>query len=177
MSEDRIDPGRALLILAASRPWREISLRDIAEAAKIPFVELYAQTPGKLALLARLSADFDRAALATAAMRSDDVHDRLFDAAMARLEAMEPDRAALIAIARDVGPVALAPHLPPTARAILEAAGIDATPTRLVAMVGVWARIVRVWRDDQGALNRTMAEIDKQLKEMRRRLRVIGRGF
>ena len=168
---------RALLALAAERPWRLVTLRDVAEAAEIPFAELYARTASKTALLAQLSASFDEAALATAATPSQDVHDRLFDAVMARLEAMEPDREALIAIARDAGPVALVPHFPATARAILEAAGVEATPVRLAAMIAVWARVAQVWRDDEGALNRTMAEIDKRLKEMRRRLGRIRAGF
>ena len=50
------DAADALLILAAERPWRHISLRDVAEKAGIPLVELYAETPSKNALLARLSA-------------------------------------------------------------------------------------------------------------------------
>ncbi len=171
------DPIRALLALAAERPWRMITLRDVAEAAELPLAELYEQAPSKVALLAQLSARLDQAALATAATVSQDVHDRLFDAVMARLEAMEPDREALIAIAREAGPVALAPHFPATARAILEAAGVDASPVRLAAMIAVWARVAQVWRDDEGALNRTMAEIDKRLKDMRRRLARIRAGF
>ena len=171
------DATRALLTLAAERPWRLITLRDVAEAAELPFAELYAQAPSKTALLAKLSANLDQAALATAATPSPDVHDRLFDAVMARLEAMEPDREALIAIARDAGPVALVPHFPATARAILEAAGVEATRVRLAAMIAVWARVAQVWRDDEGALNRTMAEIDKRLKEMRRRLGRVRAGF
>ena len=171
------DPTLALLALAAERPWRLITLRDVAEAAEMPFTELYEQAQSKVALLAQLSARLDQAALSTAATPSQDVHDRLFDAVMARLEAMEPDREALIAIAREAGPIALAPHFPATARAILEAAGVDATPVRLAAMIAVWARVVQVWRDDEGALNRTMAEIDKRLKEMRRRLGSLRSGF
>jgi len=166
-----------LLALAAERPWRDISLRAVAEAAAIPLTELYARAEGKAALLAHLSARFDRAALATAATASDDLHDRLFDAVMARVEAMEPHRAALTAIAREAGPLGLIAHLPPTARAILEAAGVEATAPRLAAMTAVWARTAQVWRDDEGALNRTMAEIDKRLKQMRDRLGRIGAGF
>ena len=166
-----------LLILAAERPWRDISLRAIAEAAGLPLADLYGRADSKGALLAYLSARFDKAALATAATASDDVHDRLFDAVMARIEAMEPHRAALVAIARDAGPLALVAHFPPTARAILEAAGVDASPPRLAAMTALWARAAQVWRDDEGALNRTMAEIDKRLKQMRDRLGRIGAGF
>ncbi|MEO8926986.1 MAG: TetR family transcriptional regulator [Caulobacteraceae bacterium] len=169
--------GDALLAMAAERPWRDISLRSIAETAGLPLADLYARANGKAALLAHLSARFDTAALATAATASDDVHDRLFDAVMARVEAMEPHRAALIAIARAAGPLTLVPHFPPTARAILEAAGLDATPPRLAAMTALWARAAQVWRDDEGALNRTMAEIDKRLKQMRSRLGRIGAGF
>jgi len=167
----------AALALATERPWRQVSLREIAERAGIDFAALYAAAPSKPLLLLRLSLRLDRAALATASTASDDVHDRLFDATMARVEAMEAHRLALTAMAKGDGVLAVAPHLPLTARAILEAAGVTATPPRLAAMTLVWARIARVWRDDEGALNRTMAEIDKRLKQMRERLGRIGAGF
>ena len=178
MSDDVLDAaGEAALALAAERPWREVSLRDVAERAGVALADLYAAAPSKTRLVLRLSRRFDRAALVTAANASDDVHDRLFDAAMARIEAMQAQRAALVSMARGEGLAALAAHLPFTARAILEAAGVPATPPRLAAMTAVWARIVQVWRADEGALNRTMAEIDKRLKQMRARVRRIGVGF
>jgi AcrR family transcriptional regulator len=178
MSDDILDKAvDAGLELAAERPWREVSLRQIAERAGVDFADLYARAPGKAVLVFRLSQRLDRAALATAATTSDDVHDRLFDATMARVEAMEAHRAALRSIARGEGPLSIATHLPLTARAILEAAGVTATPPRLAAMTFVWARVVQVWRDDEGALNRTMAEIDKRLRQMRERLGRIGAGF
>ena len=178
VSEDTLDQAAdAALALAAERPWRDVSLRDVAERAGVDFAELYAKAPAKPLLVLRLSQKLDRAALATAATQSDDPHDRLFDAAMARIEAMEAHREALRSMARGEGPISLAPHLPLTARAILEAAGVTATPPRLVAMTLLWGRVVQVWRDDEGALNRTMAEIDKRLKQMRTRLGRIGAGF
>jgi AcrR family transcriptional regulator len=177
-SHDILDPAvDAALALAAERSWREVSLRDIAERAGVPLADLYARAASKWSLMARLSDRLDRAALETAATPSEDLHDRLFDAAMARVEAMEPHRLALMAIAKADTPVMLLPHLPRTARAILEAAGVDATPPRVIAMTAVWARTVQVWRDDEGALNRTMAEIDKRLKQMRERLNRIRQGF
>lgn len=172
----------ALLELAAERPWSAISLRDIAEKAGVPLADLFRRATGKPELLAELSEAFDDAALAIEPLPDTDPHDALFDAVMARVEAMEPHRAALTAIARDsLGPswegVVFASHFPRTARAILVGAGLDATPPRVIAMTAVWARIARVWRDDEGALNRTMAEIDKQLKTMQSRLGRIGAGF
>ncbi len=169
--------GSALLALAGEQPWRQITLRSVAERAGVPLADLYAAVVSKEALLAHVAARQDASALATAETPSDDPHDRLFDATMARVEAMQPDRAALIAIAREAPRLTLAPHFPRTARAILEAAGVAATPPRIIAMAMVWARVAQVWRDDEGALNRTMAEIDQRLKQMRARLGRIGAGF
>ena len=176
-TEDMLDrAAAAALALASSRPWREVSLRDIASKAGVPFADLYEHAEGKAKVMAHLSSRFDRAALATANGLDADVHDRLFEAVMARIEAMEPHRTALTAIGR-ADPLSVARHLPHTARAILEAAGVDATPPRLAAMTAVWTRVLQVWRDDYGALNRTMAEIDRRLKQRRRQLKRIGAGF
>ena len=172
----------AALLLAADRPWSSITLFEIAQAAGVPFAELYSRAPSKLALIDRLSCRYDQAALAAAEDEADgEIHDRLFEVAMARLEAMEPHRAVLIAIARAEGPVFSLRRLPRTARALLEAAGVDTSgrkgALRLVAMSAVWGRTLQVWQDDEGALNRTMAELDKLLKTMRRRLGRVGSGF
>ena len=170
------------LELAADRPWSEISLRDIARAAGVSFAELYARADGKDALLDHLSRQADAAALTSGeADESAEAHDRLFEAVMARLEAMAAHRDALIAIARAVGPLGLLSRLPRTAKALLEAAGIDTGgpkgAVRVAGMTRVWARTLQVWRDDQGALNRTMAEIDKQLRTMNQRLGRLNAGF
>jgi len=176
--------AEAALRLAADRPWRDVSLRDIAVEAGVGFAELYARAPGKTALVHRMSARFDRLALgqAEADTAADaEVHDRLFEAVMARLDAMAPHRDALIAIARSDRGLSVAPRLPLTARALLEAAGIDTGgprgALRTAAMTAVWARVLQVWRDDEGALNRTMAEIDKRLRQMRERLKRVGAGY
>ena len=178
-----MDQGaEAALGLADDRLWSEITLRDIAVAAGVSFADLYARAPGKSALLEHLSARFDRAALNTAELEpAAEAHDRLFEAVMARLEAMEPHRNALVAIGRSEGLAAIGPRLPRTARALLEASGIDtggiSGAARMAAMTAVWIRILTVWRDDEGALNRTMAEIDKQLKTMRKGLDRIRAGY
>ncbi len=170
----------AALALAADRPWSEISLRDIARHAGLPFAELYARAPGKRALLEHASQRLDARALATAEEDAPAAHDRLFEATMARVEAMEPHRAVLIAIGRSEG-LSLAHLLPRTARALLEAAGVDSSGwrggARVAAMTGVWGRTLQVWRDDEGALNRTMAEIDRRLKRADQALRRIGAGW
>lgn len=178
MSDEILEKAaNAALDLATERSWREISLRDIAAKAGVSFADLFARASGKPALLDYLSTRFDRAALAAAEGEGDDVHDRLFDATMGRIEAMEPHRTALTSMYGTDTALSVALHLPKTARAILEAAGVDATPPRIAAMTAVWLRTVQVWRDDEGALNRTMAEIDRRLKQMREALGRIKAGF
>lgn len=182
-ADDALDrAAEAALVLAEDRPWGEITLRDIARAAGLSFAELYARAPGKTALVDRLSRRFDAEALALAEDEdAPDAHDRLFEAVMARLEVMSPHRHALIGIARADGIAALAPRLPRTAQALLEAAGVDTSgrrgALRIAAMTAVWARTLQVWRDDEGALNRTMAEIDRRLRQMRKALGRVGAGF
>ncbi|HJV41593.1 TetR family transcriptional regulator [Caulobacter sp.] len=178
MTDDILDRAAdAALALAADQPWPSVSLRDIAVKAAVPFPDLYAKARSRLAVLARVSERFDRAALEIDYPPGSAAHDRLFDAAMARLEAMEPHRTALLNMAKAEGPLVSATRFPSIARAMLEAAGVPATPPRLLAMTAVWARVVQVWRDDEGALNRTMAELDKRLKQMAERLGKIGAGF
>ena len=171
----------ALLALAADRSWDAISLKDVADRAGLGFAELYARAMGKAALLGRLSDRYDRAALRSIEGDAQPAaHDRLFEAFMARLEAMQPHRDVLIAIGR-AQPLQVALRLRRTARALAEGAGVDTSggrgALRLAALAPAWARTLQVWRDDEGALNRTMAEIDKLLKRADGRLRRVGAGF
>ena len=170
----------ALLRLVGERPWGAIALRDVAQAAHAPFAELYAEAPSKAALMLQISRRMDREALDRLA-RDDapTVRDRLFEAFMSRLEVMAPRREALLAAAR-AERVALAPALPRTVRALLEASGVDTSGwrggLRLAAFTAVWGRVLAVWRDDEGALNRTMAEIDAQLTRALSRLERVRAG-
>jgi AcrR family transcriptional regulator len=182
VSEDQLDrAAAAALALAAERPWAEVTLRDIAEKAQVPLAELYLHAPGKARVVDWLARRFDQAALKSGDEAGADPHDRLFDAAMRRIEAMEPHRAALMAIHAGEGPAPLVARLPATARALLEAAGVDASgargAARVLAMTAVWTRVLKVWGDDEGALNRTMAEIDRRLKQMRKGLEKANAGF
>ena len=182
VSEDQLDrAAAAALVLAAERPWAEVTLRDIAAKAQVPLADLYAHAPGKAPVVDWLWRRFDLAALKGGEEAGADPHDRLFDAMMRRIEAMEPHRAALCAIRAGEGSAPLLARLPATARALLEGAGIDASGVRgglrVAALTAVWARVLKVWSADEGALNRTMAEIDRRLKQMRKGLEAANAGF
>lgn len=182
VSEDQLDrAAAAALVLAAERPWPEVTLRDISARAQVPLAELYAHAPGKIQVIDWMWRRFDLVALKNGEELGSDAHDRLFEAMMRRLEAMEPHRAALCSIRAGEGTAPMLARMPATARALLEGAGIDSSGTRgglrVAATTVVWARVLKVWRDDEGALNRTMAEIDRRLKQMRKGLQAAGAGF
>jgi AcrR family transcriptional regulator len=174
---------KASLALASDGAWPSSSLRDVAVAAEIDPGALFRAAPSKSALLDVFSRHLDLVVFVGSAEPVADVGDRLFEAVMARLEVLEPDRFAWLALAREegAGSPRIGPRLVRTARALLEASGIDAGGRRggirLAAMTAVWVRALQVWRDDEGALNRTMAEVDARIKRMRSRLARVGAGF
>jgi AcrR family transcriptional regulator len=174
----------AALSLAGEGGWTAVTLRDIAEKAGVKLSALYRVAPQKGAVVDALSRRLDQAALrAVEVEATGDRVERLFEATMARLEAMEPNRFAILAMAQSEGLLRarMALRLAATAQALLEGAGVDTSgrqgAVRVLAMITVWTRVLSVWRDDEGALNRTMAEIDKRLKQMRQRLARVGAGF
>lgn len=102
----RPNPDRvvdAALGLAADRPWREISLADIAGAAGIRLDQLHALFRSKDAILdaftARIDAQVIRGTDEEAA--AEPVRDRLFDVLARRFEALRPHRTALASILCD----------------------------------------------------------------------------
>jgi AcrR family transcriptional regulator len=162
----------AAFALAAERPWREVSLADIADRAGVPLVDLKAAFDGKAAMLAAFSGLIDDEMLRRAPRRAPDqsTRDALFEVIMSRFDALAPYRLALKSIAA-AGPADLG-HL----RAILDAqhwmlaaAGVpnDGAPglARAAGLAAVYASVFRTWlRDEDPGFARTMAVLDRRLR-------------
>lgn len=167
----------AALKLAASRGWHDLALADIAEAAKVGLPELAQLFPTKAAILAAWSRRIDAEVLAAAEaedLAGEAARDRLFDVLMLRFDALAPQKPALRNIARDIArdPVAAAALLRPALQSLgwmLEAAGIDASglrgALRVRGLALVWAAAFRVWLDDGEDQAKTMAELDRRLRQ------------
>lgn len=172
----------AALRLAAERGWAEITLDDIAAAAKLDADEVYRLTPTKSAVLNAFVRRTDLAVLEgqpSAAADEDaeaTTHDRLFDVLMRRFEVLSPDRAALGILCRDLprDPVALAAVIPQAHCSfgrMLEAAGVSTKGlrglARIHAIAAVWLATQRTWFSDEGPdMARTMAVLDRNLRRM-----------
>ncbi len=175
-----VDPRKcaveALMALAAERPWHEIELGDIAARAQLPLATLRTHFPSKLAMLGGVTRLVDEIVLADASqdLAGEPVRERMFDLVMRRLDALSPYKDGLRRIMpmlrRD--PLALAAlnrGALNSWRYMLASAGIPTEDAlgvlRVQGAVLLMARVADVWLgDDEPALSRTMARLDRELK-------------
>jgi AcrR family transcriptional regulator len=165
----------ALMELAAETRFEDISIRDICKSAAVSLADFRDAFPSKGAVLAGFSRRIDRAVLAheTAELADENPRERLFDVLMRRLEAMTPYREGVreaIAWLRREPVAALAMNQVSTnsMRFMLEAAGIEARgaagAVKLQGLALAWGRVLQIWLDDDDpALSKTMAELDRML--------------
>jgi AcrR family transcriptional regulator len=175
------DPARRIIdtafALAAERGWRDLSLAEIAEAAKLPLSTVYPVFSSKQAILSGFARQVDAAMLAEGAEDLDlPARDRLFDMIMRRFDALQPYKEGLGAILQDqlCDPLATCCGLDRLGRsmaATLEAAGFSTTGCRGVLRIkglsAIYLSVLRVWlRDDSEDMAKTMAHLDKQLSRI-----------
>jgi len=166
----------AALKLAENREWPEISIVEIARAAKVTLAQVRGEFSGKSAILKAFMAQIDQVVLDQAAedVGEEEPRDRLFDIVMLRLEAMEPYKPALKNIIphlkRHPGlALELSGSIICSARWMLVAAGLEtqgsAAFVRTRGLALVIGKTLDVWLEDEDAgLAKTMAELDRQLR-------------
>jgi hypothetical protein len=170
----RRDLARAALATAGTSAWRSLTLLDLARAAGRPVSDFYGASLGEA--VDCVEEAFDRAISDNLETldASQTVRDRLFDLIMKRFEAMEPHRAAILAmeVGVDRDPILLAAahqrHVR-CARWVLALAGLEAdgmTGNARAQGLGVIIGQARgAWRgDDAGDFTKTMASLDKNLR-------------
>jgi AcrR family transcriptional regulator len=182
----------AALALIASGGWRSVSLAAVADKAGLPILQVYRIFPSRTAILCGLFRRVDEAVLASPveAEVGERPRDRVFDLLMRRFDALQPHRAALAALRRDLpfdplSALAAGAALMCSMRLMLEAAGISChgiggmISVKLVAAAYLFA--AQTWaRDESPDLAPTMAALDRRLRGIERFLisqrRAGGRG-
>ena len=170
----RRDLARAALSLAAATPWREVTLVKLADSANRPVSEYYGASVGEA--LDCVEEAFDRSIGDSLDKldNSQSVRDRLFDLIMRRFEAMEPHRAAVLAMeqGQDRDPTLIAAahqrHVR-CARWVLALAGLEADgmtgQARAQGLGVIIGQARAAWRGDSaGDFARTMSSLDKNLR-------------
>lgn len=181
---DSDDPIDVMLTLVAAEGWQAVTLARIAAACGLSLSELYERYNSKVALLVAYAKRIDSAMLAAlgpapAPEESAAVKDRLFEAIMARLDALAPHKGAVRVLMRELpaDPVALACFLYgglrrgldwALASAELDAPGLTGIVRRKL-LGGIYLDTLRVWlRDDSADMAQTMAHLDKRLRQANR---------
>jgi AcrR family transcriptional regulator len=166
----------ALMRLAESRPWSDIELQDIAQEAGISLADLRDMFPSKGAILGGLSRRIDRQVLegTTNDLAGEPARERLFDVMMRRLDALAPYKRALKRISQGMrgDPLSLAAMNQMalnSQRYMLAAAGISTEDAlgflKLQGAVIIHANTLETWFDDDDpALARTMARLDREIR-------------
>jgi AcrR family transcriptional regulator len=172
---DRERVIRAFMDLLAEKPFERIGRAEIAARAGVSLAQLRGAFVSPLAILAAHAKEIDREVLAggDADMAEEPPRQRLFDVLMRRLEALEPDKAALRSLMHSA---ACSPGLALALNGIalrsqqwmLTAADINASGAKGVlraqGLALLFAQVVRTWLDDEDpGLARTMAELDRGL--------------
>jgi AcrR family transcriptional regulator len=165
----------AFMALLAERPFEEIGFGEIAARAGLTLAQCRGEFSSTIGVLAAHIKELDRKVLdgGEADMAEEPPRERLFDVLMRRLETLAPQRTAVRSLvrssARNPGlAVALNSLAVRSQQWMLTAAGIDAAgPRGLVRAQGLallYARVLRVWLDDQDpGLARTLAALDREL--------------
>lgn len=163
----------AALHLASERPWRDVTLTDIATAAGVNLNDVRREFNSKGEVLAAFVRAVDDAVLAKAPKRAEGQsgRDALFDVVMSRFDLMAPYRSALASIGESwTFEPALMRALSQSQAWMLRAAGISADglegQVRATGLGAVYGSVFRTWlKDDDPGLARTMAALDRRLRQ------------
>ncbi|WP_108658593.1 TetR/AcrR family transcriptional regulator [Acuticoccus kandeliae] len=179
----------ATMRLLAERPFERVTVGDIADEAGVSLATLAAHFPTRGAILDGFARKIDQAVLRNdvSDMADEPPRERLFDVLMGRLDALRPYRAAMKSLMRSaLRDPSLAMGLNTlevrSQSWMLAAAGISAAGWRgrvvLQGLAVAFARVLRIFVDEEDTgLPRTMAALDKELREAERRHKRFARVF
>lgn len=174
----------AALRLAGERPWRDVTLTDIATAANVSLVDLRRDFASKGEILAAFVRAVDDEVLRQPPETSGEAaRDALFEVIMRRFDVLAAYKPALTSIGEVWVPE------PAVLRAIAEsqawmlrAAGLPAEglegQARAAGLATVYASVYRTWlQDDDPGLARTMAVLDRRLRRGEHALKSIDEAM
>ncbi len=173
VADDVIDSA---LALAAEEGWRSLSMSRIAAAADVPLTEIYRHFQSKMAILEGLTRRIDAAVLEGGSPDDEDsVRDRIFDLLMRRFDALNAQRAGIIAVVKDLpaDPLAALAQLSSLERAMawtLDLAGDQPDgfmgQIKVRALGLIYLLVLRTWVDDDSPdMAKTMATLDRRLSQ------------
>lgn len=172
----------SFLVLLAERPFERISLGDVASEAGVSLSELRAAYGSTFDMVSAFVRETDRKVLAVSTddMADEPPRDRLFDVLMRRFDVISPHKAALRSLAESarrnpffalaLNRLGVRSQQWMLAAAKIDTAGIKGA-VRAQGLALIYARVLQTFlRDDDPALARTMAALDRELDKGQRAL-------
>ena len=160
------------LALAGTEGWRSVTVAAAARAAALPLGQARVRFPTKASVLLGFGRMADELTLEDAADEGP-VRDRLFDLLMRRFDALQAQRAGILAVMRALPfdpctAILLAAATRRSMRWMLQTAGASTTgltgELRVKGTLAVWLWAMRAWeRDESEDLTATMAALDTAL--------------
>jgi ubiquinone biosynthesis protein COQ9 len=168
---------QAAFALAERKPWHEITIAAIAQQSGFSISALMRDVESKAAILRDFSRDIDRSMLLVFEKHppEGEAHDRLFDVIIKRLEIMQPYRPVISSVMKrrvgDPGDAAvMLQSLAVTVGWIAAAARVEEEPAwgswGKIGLGRAYLKAISAWiGDDDPGLSRTMAALDRSLRD------------
>lgn len=172
MNEARSTLHAAWLAAIGEQGWRKASVEDVAAAAGMTADAARRLGGDRIDVLVALQDRVAAEAAAGAAEAGGSVRDRLFDGLMRGFDALQTNRAAVLAIWRSRDPgvaLLLGSRAGLHVRALAQAAGVDVSGARgrlrIAALGALCLQAFRGWAADESVdMSATMAELDRLLE-------------
>ncbi len=162
----------AALRLLAKRPWQELTLAAVAKSAKLKLADLQGLAPSKPRLFGLILRRIGAEVAAQHNADAGEIHDRMFDVAMAWFDALAKHKKAVRALYEGLrrdpfSLVAAKGDILEAAHWLMALAEADTGPglsLRALGFAAVLGHAVPVWLDDGPDLAKTMARLDGDLR-------------
>ncbi|HEY8950823.1 MAG TPA: hypothetical protein VIM56_18190 [Rhizomicrobium sp.] len=175
MAQTRDDKlADAALKLLAKTGWRDLTLAQVAKAARLPLVSLQDLRGGKSALIGVILTRIGAETAKRYKPESDTVRERLFDVALAWFETNAKRTPAICSLYEGLkyDPITLIEQreaFVAAAQWLMTLAEADTGPMlpgRALALAVIIARAIPVWLEDDSELTATMARLDRDLSRI-----------
>jgi AcrR family transcriptional regulator len=170
----------AALHLAAAEGWQTVTLGAVAKRAKMPLATVKKYAASRATLICLIAAELDRSAFAAVGKLQGGPRDVLFDLLMARFDAMQKHRKAILSMVESTNGRERGCGL---ARATLEGAYrlVDAArlkkpmrPVLVSGVVAVYGWAFYAWRKDASRdMAKTMAAVDRGLRVAEKAIKLL----
>lgn len=184
--KQRLKIRTAFFDLLSQHDWDEVSLAKVAEASDVKLSELRGAFDGKVSMVEHFMREIDASVLdeIDADVAEELPRERLMDILLSRFDALMPHKEAVrsiakaaksdLSIAAQLNHVALVSMTWMFNAANIETGGLKGA-VKVQGVAIVYAKVLRVWLNDDESMAKTMAALDKELRKGERNMRRVER--